>query len=113
MLNDPIRPEALHVMQTLHDKGMSLGIISGDNQTSVSVIAKELGIEKVCKFLPNHENLFIWLQVYAEVVPAEKKSKIEQLQGEGKIVALVGDGVNDSSALVWTSQSVRKSLNGA
>src|SRR5699024_11308188 len=66
----------------LHD-ALPILILTGDNQRVADAIAQELGIDRV----------------YAQVLPDEKQDKIEELQAEGKNVAMVGDGINDAPAL--------------
>lgn len=82
-VSDPIRPEAAWVINQLKEKNIGITVISGDNQKTVNYIAKQLNIDRI----------------FAEVLPKDKKDKVEILQHEGHIVAMVGDGINDSPAL--------------
>lgn len=80
---DPVREESRQAVEALHEAGISVALITGDAQAVADAVARELGID----------------DVFAEVLPADKDSAVEQLQGGGKKVAMVGDGVNDAPAL--------------
>jgi Cu+-exporting ATPase len=80
---DPIKattPEALH---QLHEAGVRVVMLTGDNRNTAEAVAKKLGID----------------EVFAEVLPDQKADAIRRLQGEGRVVAMAGDGVNDAPAL--------------
>src|SRR5215211_5391197 len=80
---DTIKPSAGDTLQRLIEMGIEAVMITGDNTRTAEAVARELGIERV----------------FAEVLPADKARYVEQLQEEGKHVAMVGDGVNDAPAL--------------
>jgi Cu2+-exporting ATPase len=80
---DTIRPSAPTLIRLLKEAGIEVAMMTGDNRRTAEAIAKELGIERV----------------FAEVLPDQKAGYVRQLQGEGKRVAMVGDGVNDAPAL--------------
>jgi Cu+-exporting ATPase len=80
---DTVRDEAREALTQLRARGITPVLLTGDNPRSARVVAEALGIE----------------QVIAEVLPADKSEHIGRLQGEGRIVAMVGDGVNDAPAL--------------
>jgi Cu+-exporting ATPase len=80
---DVIKEESLMAVKSLHDKGLVVMMVTGDNQRVANEIAKELGID----------------QVFAEVLPQDKINIVKKLQAEGKKVAFVGDGINDAPAL--------------
>ncbi len=80
---DQIKPSARAAITGLRELGLEVALISGDNRVTAEAVARELGIERV----------------FAEVLPVEKAAYVERLQGEGKRVAMVGDGVNDAPAL--------------
>src|SRR5699024_6998953 len=82
-LADTIRKDAEKTVKSLRDKGLSVLMITGDNQQTARAIGAQLGID----------------QVIAQVLPGEKQEKIKQLQGNGAVVAMVGDGINDAPAL--------------
>ncbi len=80
---DRIRPEASGAVKALKDMGLEVHILSGDKAGTVRKVAGEIGIENV----------------RAELLPEAKLAYIEQMQDEGRKVAMVGDGINDSAAL--------------
>jgi len=82
-ISDAPRPTAKMAIEALQDQGVDVVMLTGDNRATAERIARELGIR----------------EVLAEVLPADKASKIAELQRGGKKVAMVGDGVNDAPAL--------------
>jgi Cu+-exporting ATPase len=80
---DTLRPEAKEVVAALHDYGLTVVMLTGDNTATARAIAQELGID----------------QVLAEVRPDQKADKVRSVQGEGSRVGMVGDGINDAPAL--------------
>ncbi|HSK82454.1 MAG TPA: heavy metal translocating P-type ATPase [Rubrobacter sp.] len=80
---DTIKPSAAETLSRFKEMGIEAVMITGDNKRTAEAVARELGIERV----------------FAEVLPADKARYVEQLQREGKHVAMVGDGVNDAPAL--------------
>jgi cation-transporting ATPase V len=80
---DAARPEAARTVEALHRMGVEVALITGDNRATAASIARETGVDRVL----------------ADVLPAEKVGEIERLQAEGKVVAMVGDGINDGPAL--------------
>ncbi len=83
-LADRIRPESKEAVKELKEMGITIAMITGDNQATAEAVAKELGIDKV----------------FAEVLPVQKAEKVKELQEQGRLVAMVGDGINDAPALV-------------
>ncbi|GJR10814.1 copper-transporting ATPase HMA4-like protein [Tanacetum coccineum] len=83
-VTDPVKPEASRVISYLHSMNIKTIMVTGDNWSTARAIASEIGIEKVL----------------AERDPLGKADKIKDLQSKGLIVAMVGDGINDSPALV-------------
>lgn len=82
-LADVIRPESKAAINSLHDLGIQVAMLTGDSQAVAQSVAQELGIDTV----------------FAQVLPEHKEQKISELQRNGKKVAMVGDGVNDAPAL--------------
>jgi Cu2+-exporting ATPase len=82
-LEDGIRPESRRAVDALHERGIRVVMITGDSQAVADSVAAELGID----------------DVYAEVLPDQKDAAVKDLQSQGRIVAMVGDGVNDAPAL--------------
>ncbi|RME08237.1 MAG: heavy metal translocating P-type ATPase, partial [Aquificota bacterium] len=80
---DPLREEAKDVVAELRKRGKRVILCTGDNEGIARYMAKELGLE----------------EFYARVFPAEKAKVVEKLKKQGRVVAFVGDGVNDSPAL--------------
>jgi Cu2+-exporting ATPase len=87
---DVIRPESHEAIRALHELGVEVVMMTGDARPVAEAVASELGIDTV----------------FAEVLPEQKSSKIEELQRGGKRVAMVGDGVNDAPALVTASVGI-------
>ncbi len=82
-VTDPIKATAKRAIAELKKLGIETAMVSGDNKAVAEAVAKEVGIERV----------------FAEVLPENKADYVKKLQGEGKFVAMVGDGVNDAPAL--------------
>ncbi|MCS7091905.1 MAG: copper-translocating P-type ATPase [Patescibacteria group bacterium] len=83
MVADTVRPEAIEVVRNLHNFGIKTILLTGDCQKTAFAIASEVGID----------------EVFAEMLPEDKLKKIKELQNQGCIVAMVGDGINDAPAL--------------
>ena len=80
---DPIKQSTPQAIAKLHDEGIKIVMLTGDNPITANTVAQELGIDRV----------------EAEVSPDRKAEIVRQLQDEGRLVAMAGDGINDAPAL--------------
>jgi Cu+-exporting ATPase len=80
---DPVKETTPAAIQALHDAGMRIVMLTGDNQTTAQAVASRLGID----------------EVVADVLPDQKAQIVKRLQSEGRFVAMAGDGINDAPAL--------------
>jgi Cu+-exporting ATPase len=80
---DPIRASTPEAIRALHADGLRIIMLTGDSRTTAEAVARRLGID----------------EVIAEVLPQEKGAVVKQLQEDGRIVAMAGDGINDAPAL--------------
>jgi Cu+-exporting ATPase len=80
---DPIKQDSLAAIKRLQMSGIQVVMITGDNSATANAVAKKVGIS----------------QVYSEVLPEDKSRKVAELQAQGEIVGMTGDGINDAPAL--------------
>ena len=82
-VSDALKGSSIDAIRALHDEGIRIVILSGDNRTTAEAVARKLGID----------------EVEADALPDQKREVIKRLQAEGRVVAMAGDGVNDAPAL--------------
>jgi len=80
---DPLKPTAREAVRNLQEKGIETVLLTGDNERAAAAVARQVGIERVL----------------AGVLPGDKAAEVRRLQGDGKRVGMVGDGINDAPAL--------------
>jgi Cu+-exporting ATPase len=80
---DTIKPTAREAIERLHREGIRIVMLTGDNRLTAEVVAKKLGID----------------EIRAEVAPDAKANVVAELQAQGRLVAMAGDGINDAPAL--------------
>jgi len=82
-VSDPVKQSTLEAIGLLHDDGVKIVMLTGDNRTTAEAVARKLGID----------------EIQAEVLPEQKSEIVKRLQTQGHMVAMAGDGVNDAPAL--------------
>jgi Cu+-exporting ATPase len=80
---DPIKEDSIAAIKRLQDNGIRVVMLTGDNRDTAKAVAKEVGIT----------------EFFAEVLPEQKSEKVQELQRQGEIVGMTGDGINDAPAL--------------
>jgi len=89
-ISDPVKATSQQAVQQLQKSGIEVYMLTGDNDNAASAIAKKTGI-------PNYQSAML---------PDEKAAFVKKLQAQGKIVAMAGDGINDSAALAQADVSI-------
>jgi len=87
---DPMQPSTPEAIQLLHAEGIRLVMLTGDNRTTAQAVASKLGID----------------DIQADVLPEKKAEVVKQLQSQGHVVAMAGDGVNDAPALAQANVGI-------
>jgi Cu+-exporting ATPase len=80
---DPIKPTTAEAIRALHEEGITIVMLTGDNRTTAEAVAKSIGIDRI----------------EADVLPDRKAAVVKQMQARGERVAMAGDGINDAPAL--------------
>lgn len=89
-ISDALKPSSASAVRALQKQGLEVVMMTGDNHRTAAAIAQEVGIQRVM----------------AEVRPEQKAAQVQALQAEGKIVAMVGDGINDAPALAQANVGI-------
>ncbi|MGH9764430.1 MAG: heavy metal translocating P-type ATPase, partial [Blastocatellia bacterium] len=89
-VSDPVKDSTPEAIEQLHEAGIRVVMLTGDNKTTAEAVAHKLGID----------------EVVAEVLPDQKSAVVKRLQSEGRIVAMAGDGVNDAPALAQANVGI-------
>ncbi|WP_321517289.1 heavy metal translocating P-type ATPase [uncultured Bacteroides sp.] len=89
-ISDKVKPTSIEAVKALSEMGIKVCMLTGDGEATASAVAKELGLT----------------DFKAEALPKDKEDFVKQLQAEGRIVAMVGDGINDSQALARADVSI-------
>jgi len=87
---DPIKESTPEAIRQLHEEGLKVVMLTGDNKVTAEAVARKLGIDRVT----------------AEVLPEQKVEVVKQLQAEGRVVAMAGDGINDAPALAQSQVGI-------
>ncbi|OLF35410.1 copper-translocating P-type ATPase [Psychrobacter sp. C 20.9] len=87
---DPIKPSTSDAIKLLHDAGLKVVMLTGDNEKTAQAVANRLGID----------------EVHADVSPEDKNRIVKEMQNSGRIVAMAGDGINDAPALAQANVGI-------
>ena len=87
---DPIKPSTADAIKLLHEAGLKVVMLTGDNEKTAQAVANKLGID----------------EVHADVSPEDKNRIVKEMQDNGKLVAMAGDGINDAPALAQANVGI-------
>ena len=87
---DPIKASTAEAIRKIHEEGIRIVMLTGDNRQTAEAVARKLGLN----------------EIRAEVLPEQKADAVKRLQGEGRVVAMAGDGVNDAPALAQANVGI-------
>jgi Cu+-exporting ATPase len=89
-VHDPVKPQAADALAALRRDGLRIVMLTGDNRTTAEAVGRALAID----------------DIRADVLPAEKRHVVRELQAQGRRVAMAGDGINDAPALAEASVGI-------
>ncbi|WP_299759255.1 heavy metal translocating P-type ATPase [uncultured Pontibacter sp.] len=89
-VSDPIKPAAAEGINAMHDAGLEIYMLTGDNKQTAAAVARQVGVE----------------HFQAGLLPTDKADFVKELQTQGKVVGMVGDGINDAQALATADVSI-------
>ncbi len=121
-MSDPPRMEVKKAIETCHNAGITIKMITGDHPATASIIARELGFKNAGQVITGRELQLMTFEqlseavkttnIFARVSPEDKLNIVKALQAHGEVVAMTGDGVNDAPALKRADIGVAMGITG-